>query len=349
MFVASCRFDLGGCGQAQRSAPLISLAHHRQTEFEVAFDEMFNSDPKGHTVRVESIQKQVKAWDKSGRNGVLRTARQNWASMSTKLASNKGSACKVAVGEMSQILKVDLEAETVTCEPGVTMGQLTHKLVPMGYSLCVQVEMESITIAGVAMGFGMETNSHTQGLFQETVVEYEIVNSVGEVVKVTEESDNELFRAMPWSYGTLGFLTAITARIHKVKPYVHIQYIPTASRKELCEKMTELSTSPKAPQFLEATIYSKETAVIQIGTFVDPPSTAEERAMVNPINSFWKPFYYKWVETFIAKDGGEEIVPIYDYYHRFTRSVTPLLRTVKPLYADSDARILDRFFGSSKT
>lgn len=90
--------------------------------------------------------------------------------MSTKLASNKGSACKIAVGEMRQILSVDLDAGTVTCEPGVTMGQLTHRLLPLGHALVVQVEMESITIAGVAMGFGMETNSHRVGLFQETVV-----------------------------------------------------------------------------------------------------------------------------------------------------------------------------------
>jgi delta24-sterol reductase len=282
---------------------------------------MFNNDPAGHAKRVESIVDQVKAWHNNGRQGMLRTARSNWASMSTKLASNKGEATKIAVGELNQILDIDLEGETVTCEPGVTMGQLSHKLVPMGYTLVIHVEMESITIAGIAMGFGMETNSHREGLFQETVVSYELVNSMGEVVTVTEKSDPEIFRALPWSYGTLGFLTAITARIRKVKPFIQVQYIATSSREELCKKMTELSISDSAPDFLEATIYSKETAVIQVGTFVDEPDTVEGRAQINPINSFWKPFYYKWVETFIAKGGGEEIVPIYDYYHRFTRSV----------------------------
>lgn len=49
--------------------------------------------------------------------------------------------------------------------------------------------------------------------------------------------------------------------------------------------------------------------------------TAAEKAMVNPINHFTKPFFYKHVETFIEKGSGEEIIPLMDYYHRFTRSV----------------------------
>ena len=34
-----------------------------------------------------------------------------------------------------------------------------------------------------------------------------------------------------------------------------------------------------------------------------------------------KPFYYKWLETFIAKGGGEEYIPYSHYCHRFTRSI----------------------------
>ena len=56
----------------------------------------------------------------------------------------------------------------------------------------VQVEMESITIGGMAMTLWMETNSFRSGLFQETVVAYEIITSKGELMKVTEESDPEL-------------------------------------------------------------------------------------------------------------------------------------------------------------
>jgi hypothetical protein len=121
---------------------------------------------------------------------------------------------------LNHILELDLngdgipgspnEKPTITVEPGVTHGMITDLLLPMGYALEVQVEMENITIGGNAMGLGMETNSHLYGLFQETVTRYEMVSASGKVHDVTEENDPEFFHALPWSHGSLGFLTAVT-------------------------------------------------------------------------------------------------------------------------------------------
>ena len=48
----------------------------------------------------------------------------------------------------------------------------------------------------------------------------------------------------------------------------------------------------------QATMYSRTEAVIQCGYYADPPTTAEERGLVNRINDFWKPFYFRHVGTF---------------------------------------------------
>ena len=111
---------------------------------------------------------------------------------------------------------------TICCEPSVTMGQITQHLLPKGLALLIQVEMESITIGGVSMGFGMETNSHLIGFFQESVVEYEIINPQGEVMKINKENDPELFYALPWSCGTLGFLVSVTVKISKVLFFLYL-------------------------------------------------------------------------------------------------------------------------------
>jgi delta24-sterol reductase len=298
----------------------MSFARAVHTNWKIWYNHRFPNSAGSHEERVEKIKDQVKKWNESGRQGKLRTARAAWLSMSTKLSSNKEDARLVHVGDMSKILEIDTKKMTITCEPGVTMGMITHQLLPLGLALTVQVEMESISIGGVSMGFGMETNSHRAGFFQESVVSYEIVTADAIVKRVTAKSDPDLFYALPWSCGTLGFLTSVTVRIIRTKPFVHIKYIPTHSKEELCRKMTELSYADDAPGFLEATIYSKETAIIQVAEFVDV-TTAEQRKMINPINAFYKPFYYKHVETFLDKNGGEEIVPLVDYYHRFTRSI----------------------------
>ena len=165
---------------------------------------------------------------------------------------------------------------------------MTRHLVPMGYQLAIQVEMEDLTIGGLCMGLGMETNSHLLGLIQETVVAFEIVTADGELLRVTRENNPELFYALSWSHGTLGFLVAVELRILPIKPYMHVKYIPCHTKDDLCHQMKQLSEAPddQAPQFLEATVYSKETSVIMIGEFADADSP-EKKAKINGVNYFW--------------------------------------------------------------
>jgi Delta24-sterol reductase len=171
-----------------------------------------------HTERVKVVQEQVKQWNRKGRKSIMRTARPNWQGMSTKLSSNKGEASRIETSHLNHILSLDEKNLTITCEPSVTMGQITHHLLPKGYALLVQVEMESITIGGVSMGFGMETNSHLIGFFQESVVEYEIVTPQGELMIINKETEPEIFHALPWSCGTMGFLASVKVKISKVTP-----------------------------------------------------------------------------------------------------------------------------------
>jgi len=160
------------------------------------------------------------------------------------------------------------------------------------------------------------------GLFQESVIEYEMVDSTGTVHRITEQSDPEVFFALPWSVGTMGFLLSIKVRLVRTKPYVKVVYEATNSAAELQKRMTELSRmGDAAPVFLEATMYSADRAVIQSGWYADAPSTPAERGKVNRINDFWKPFYFRWVETFLAKGSGEELIPLKHFLHRFTRSI----------------------------
>jgi Delta24-sterol reductase len=77
--------------------------------------------------------------------------------------------------------------------------------------------MEDLTIGGLTMGLGMETNSHLLGLIQETVVAFEVVLSDGRLVRATATENADLFHALPWSHGTLGFLVAVELKLIKIK------------------------------------------------------------------------------------------------------------------------------------
>ena len=229
----------------------------------------------------------------------------------------------IDVSHLNHIVNVDLEAMTITAEPAVNMGEITHLLVPQGLALLCQVEMESLTIGGLSMGLGMETNSHVCGFFQETVVAYEIVTATSppEIRTITKENDPDTFYALPWSVGTLGFLASVTVKIVKTKPFVKMTYTMTRSAEELTRIMTELSEADdKAPTFLEATVYSAETAVVQCGEFVDAPETKEEKAMVNGINWWFKKFYFRHLWDLLDETKSDG-TPKYETY----TEIIPLL------------------------
>lgn len=69
------------------------------------------------------------------------------------------------------------------------------------------------------------------------------------------------------------------------------------------------------------TVFSKETAVLMIGEFSDKPSDPAERAKINRLNLWYKPWFYKYVSQFLVTGEADEYVPTRHWFHRHTRSI----------------------------
>ena len=71
-----------------------------------------------------------------------------------------------------------------------------------------------------------------------------------------------------------------------MKPYIHMRYIPVRGQQEYCDMIRDISGAgdkdKKVPDYVEATVYSKEEAVIMVGNFADV-TTDEQRAKVNHV------------------------------------------------------------------
>ena len=119
------------------------------------------------------------------------------------------------------ILGIDTEKRVVRCEPLVTIQRLVEALVPQGWIVPIVPEIGDLTVGGLVMGGGIESTSHKYGLWQNICHSYELVLADGSLVKCSRDQDPDLFYAIPWSYGTLGFLTAVEIDIipFKVIPY----------------------------------------------------------------------------------------------------------------------------------
>ena len=203
------------------------------------------------------------------------------------------------------------------------MGQLTHTLDKLGWTIPILPELDDLTVGGLVMGTGIETTSHKFGLFQHICLSYELVMSDGSVIKCSEEENSDLFFSVPWSYGTLGFLTAVKIKMIPSKRFVKLTYKPAHTAAEGDRILNEeLGKGGDAHMFVESLIFDKERAVVMVGDMVD----SCEVSKLNEIGKWHKEWFFKHVESFLHKGTYTEYIPLRDYYHRHSRYLVNLGR-----------------------
>ncbi len=166
--------------------------------------------------------------------------------------------------------------------------------------------------------------------------------SDGSVVTCSEEENSDLFYAVPWSYGTLGFLVSAKIRIIPAKRFVRLNYTPVKSMEECIQVIVgdctcacwivlpncfhppdkvlrshvSAADSP-CPEFVEALVFSPDKAVVMTGDLVDSCGDLDS---LNEIGRWHKPWFFSHVESFADADrAAEEHIPLRHYYHRHSR------------------------------
>lgn len=148
------------------------------------------------------------------------------------------------------------------------MGQITATLNPLGWTIPVLPEMDDLTVGGLIMGTGIESSSHIYGLFQHICLSYELVLCDGSVVRCSPEDNPDLFYSIPWSYGTLGILTAVDIKLIPAKKYVKLIYEPVRGLENIARKFDEVSRDTRN-EFVEGLAYGEDEAVIMTGVQTD--------------------------------------------------------------------------------
>lgn len=172
------------------------------------------------------------------------------------------------------------------------------------------------------------------------------MTSDGNVVTCSESDNSDLFYAVPWSYGTLGFLTAAKIRIIPAKRFIKMEYIPVHSFKEAVQvriiafffsllknleehhfdfdrfqmMKDEIGKDAKnglPAEFIECLAFSPSACVVMKGEMVD----SCEPQRLNSIGTWHKPWFFKHVESFLDRGKTIEYIPLREYYHRHSRSI----------------------------
>jgi Delta24-sterol reductase len=242
----------------------------------------------------------------------------------------------------------------VRVEPSVTMGRLSHYLHERGYALLVVPELDTLSVGGLINGYGVETSSHKYGLVADTAISYEVVLSNGDVVVATADNDyKDLFFAIPWSYGALGFLVSVEFRIRKSEKYVKVQYYPTRTTEETTELFREATLRKAPPEFVEGLMYNKNEAVVMLGEYATEEEARAHPDRINDINLWYKPYFSDHAESLLndykargkfsaastmslaAMSSDEdapyvEYIPTVAYFHRHVKGIFWEMKLILP-------------------
>ncbi|KAI8434615.1 hypothetical protein MSG28_003151 [Choristoneura fumiferana] len=219
---------------------------------------------------------QIKAWLSGDRSTRLCTARPTWQTMSFRQGLYKKTFTNIEVN-LVDVLEVDKNnmrqsvANMVTNGPAGPARWKPLGLVPVAPSWTTE------SVSAWSMGTGVETC--------RTSTDCSSTSSTDE--------NPDLFYAVPWSYGTLGFLASAVMKVIPAKKYVRLEYHPYTSLPELSKRFQEESLKQNPHQFVEALLYNKDQGVVMLGDMVDEIGSDGK---YNPIGKWYSEWFFKQVE-----------------------------------------------------
>lgn len=294
-------------------------------------------DPAKHDERVARIVADVRRYAEAKRKGepegqrFLRTDRRSESALNSR-KTDKSQTAQISMGDMRAILGVDRERGVVRVEPFATTGDVAKYLDDLGLQLEATIEMKGATMGGLVLAIGMTTHSHVSGLVHDTVEAFELVMADGELIRAERTGEHaDLFRALPWSHGTLGMLVSLELRIVPAPTHVRLVYRPFFNTEEYIAEHQRLLAAEDTPWFLEGQVFGRDRAVLIEGYLATPEEVSAGQVPVNDVSAWNKPFFFKHVESMLEHgETREELVPNYSYLLRHERSMCMTMGSIVP-------------------
>jgi len=132
-----------------------------------------------------------------------------------------------------EVVALDAAARTVTVDAGITYGQLGPYLDGKGFALHNLASLPHISVAG-ACSTATHGSGEKNGNLPTAVAALELVNAAGDVVKISPNSEDDIFRGAVGGLGALGVITRIALNLqptYTVRQYVY-ENLPLAQMKE---------------------------------------------------------------------------------------------------------------------
>jgi decaprenylphospho-beta-D-ribofuranose 2-oxidase len=131
-------------------------------------------------------------------------------------AAQNGGGLVVRTTRLRQITGLDPVTGLVTCEAGVSLGQLMTTALPLGWFVPVSPGTRQVTVGGAIAADVHGKNHHRAGSFARHVRSLDLLMADGEVRVITPAGSPELFWATAGGMGLTGIILRATIALTKV-------------------------------------------------------------------------------------------------------------------------------------
>jgi len=165
------------------------------------------------------------------------------------------------------VLGADPATRTLDAEGLATFESIVEHTLPHGLVPLVTPELKHITLGGAIVGIGIESNCYRHGFVHDALIEAEVLLPDGRIVLCTAKNDHaDLFRALPNSYGTLGYILRAKVRLMAAAPHVHLHTISFDDPVAFLEAM-RAATGRADVDFIEGLFYGRERLFLILARF----------------------------------------------------------------------------------
>jgi FAD/FMN-containing dehydrogenase len=176
------------------------------------------------------------------------------------------------------VFDLDVEAGLARVGGLTTYERLVDELLPHGFVPLVVPQLRTITIGGAVSGLGIEASSFRSGLPHESVVEMDVLTATGEVVTAGPDGEHaDLFRAVPNSYGSLGYVLGLVVELERASRYVVLEHLRFTHLEDAVAAVGEVMGTGAHPaahggapvHFLDGVVFGPTEAYLTLGRWSD--------------------------------------------------------------------------------
>jgi len=214
------------------------------------------------------------------------------------------SRARLDLSEFVHVIEVNVDELWCDIEASATFDTYVAETLKYGVMPLVIPELRTITVGGAIVGIGVESSSFKHGFFHEGLLEADVLVASGEVITASATQHPELFKALPNSLGSFGYLLRLRVRVQRMKPLVELEKTWCNSPDELIDKM-QVACKDSTADFVDGVALSDTGGMLIVGRMVATSSMPVRKYGV------WPPFYPS------AIIEGKDCLSTYDYIWRW--------------------------------